>query len=165
MLLSPYDGMLPDSGLLAGPAGYAPGQRALLDVIAGGEAQSYNTRFNGNGPSATFDSYDDHPRQLVPIPWMRGYKSDAAGRYQFISTTWDKLKNQLGLTDFTPPNQDAAAWQNAQNAFSARYPGQDLSAALAARQYGPVASALGSEWASIQRDPQSFINRLQAGST
>jgi len=53
-------------------------------------------------------SYADHPRQLISLGNL-GIKSDAAGRYQFLSTTWDPLARHLGLADFSPANQDRAA--------------------------------------------------------
>lgn len=58
-----------------------------------------------------FMSFADHPRKFVPIriPGYIGKFSSAAGAYQFISTTWDSLKRALGLTDFSPASQDAAA--------------------------------------------------------
>jgi murein DD-endopeptidase MepM/ murein hydrolase activator NlpD/muramidase (phage lysozyme) len=74
--------------------------RAFLDTIAYGEGANYNTLVGGG----TFPSYKDHPRIF-----NSALDSDAAGRYQFISTTWDGLKSQLGLADFTPANQDKAA--------------------------------------------------------
>lgn len=40
-----------------------------------------------------------------------GCVSTAAGAYQFIKPTWLKLKNKLGLPDFGPASQDAAAVQ------------------------------------------------------
>lgn len=58
-----------------------------------------------------FLSFSDHPRKYVPIR-IAGYAgkySSAAGAYQFIASTWDALKRALGLTDFSPASQDAAA--------------------------------------------------------
>jgi lysozyme len=49
-----------------------------------------------------FSGYRDHPRQ---IQRSGKYASDAAGRYQFLSTTWDGL----GLPNFSPSNQDKGA--------------------------------------------------------
>ena len=68
--------------------------RAFLDLIAHAEGGEYNVRFGG----ATFDSFADHPR-------IRSNGSDAAGRYQFLASTWDTL----GQPDFTPASQDRAA--------------------------------------------------------
>ena len=44
-----------------------------------------------------------HPRQRNS---SNGYASDAAGRYQFLSTTWDEYANGR---DMSPANQDAVA--------------------------------------------------------
>lgn len=80
-----------------------PEGKALLDAIAGAEAGGYNARY----PSKTFDNgYKDHPRIRERTPW--GTYSDAAGRYQFMSPTWDKYKP---AKEFTPENQDIAAWR------------------------------------------------------
>lgn len=38
-----------------------------------------------------------------------GCVSTAAGAYQIIKPTWQAIKSKLGLKDFTPANQDAAA--------------------------------------------------------
>lgn len=38
-----------------------------------------------------------------------GCVSTAAGKYQITRTTWKKLKARLGLKDFSPASQDAAA--------------------------------------------------------
>lgn len=55
----------------------------------------------------TFSSYADHPRIRVYLP-RYGIYSTAAGRYQFLASTWDDLRAKLGLLDFSPPNQDKA---------------------------------------------------------
>lgn len=57
---------------------------------------------------STFDSYNDHPRILIDLPRL-GIKSSAAGAYQFIRRTWDGVRDKLGLPDFSPASQDAAA--------------------------------------------------------
>jgi muramidase (phage lysozyme) len=49
-----------------------------------------------------FSSFADHPRQLQCAGELC---SDAAGAYQFLSTTWDSLN----LPDFSPENQDKGA--------------------------------------------------------
>jgi muramidase (phage lysozyme) len=83
-------------------------QRALLDAIAFAEGTrdrangGYNTMFTGK----QFSGYEDHPRK---INRSRRYASDAAGRYQFLSTTWDRLAKKIGLKDFSPESQDRAA--------------------------------------------------------
>jgi muramidase (phage lysozyme) len=57
---------------------------------------------------STFDSFVDHPRVLIPLPNL-GISSIAAGAYQIIRRTWDGVRGKLGLTDFSPVSQDAAA--------------------------------------------------------
>jgi muramidase (phage lysozyme) len=81
-----------------------PYRRAFLDTLAYAEGTAnypntgYNTMFTGK----QFSGYKDHPRK---IQVSGRYRSDAAGRYQFLSTTWDGL----GLPDFSPSNQDKGA--------------------------------------------------------
>ena len=77
--------------------------KALLDMLAHAEGADYNVMFTGK----KFDNgFKDHPRQ---VQTSGSYSSDAAGRYQFLSTTWDELKGQIGAKDFSPANQDKAA--------------------------------------------------------
>lgn len=120
-----------------------PEGKALLDAIAGSESRGYNSRY----PSTTFSNgYKDHPRISAAIPWRPGYTSDAAGRYQFISTTWDQYAKQLGLKDFSPANQDRAAWQLAVNAY-----GYGVSGIIKDLQSNPlkVANKLSGTWTSL----------------
>jgi lysophospholipase L1-like esterase len=64
--------------------------KAFLDVIAFAEGtykspdNGYKTQFTGK----QFDSYDDHPREVISAS---GLDSTAAGRYQFLSSTWDGI--------------------------------------------------------------------------
>jgi lysozyme len=67
----------------------------------------YRTMFGG-GLAANLD---DHPRQMFSFTNKNGQnlKTTAAGRYQFLSRTWDELAKSLALPDFGPASQDAAA--------------------------------------------------------
>lgn len=69
---------------------------------------AYRIRYNGDGPRAFFDSFEDHPRVFVPIPNdPQGRSSSAAGAYQITATTYDYLKaRHAGVTNFTPETQD-----------------------------------------------------------
>ena len=83
-----------------------PKIRAFLDLIAWKESQGYNSLVGNK----TFSSFQDHPGVLNPQLYSQtGQNSDAAGRYQFISTTFTPLKNSLNLPDFSPISQDKAA--------------------------------------------------------
>ncbi|QEY17804.1 hypothetical protein D0C16_18480 [Cellvibrio sp. KY-GH-1] len=67
-------------------------------------------RYNVINGGKIFDGYEDHPRISVQyetdgVKW----KSSAAGAYQFQPSTWDYYANKLGLSDFSPSNQDLAA--------------------------------------------------------
>ena len=55
-----------------------------------------------------FNSFIDHPRTLVRLPNL-GINSSAAGAYQILRGTWDGVRGKLGLPDFSPLSQDAAA--------------------------------------------------------
>lgn len=55
-----------------------------------------------------FNSFADHPRTLVWLPSL-GINSSAAGAFQILRGTWDGVRGKLGLPDFSPLSQDAAA--------------------------------------------------------
>jgi len=80
----------------------SPNVRAFLDMIAFAEGAGYSTLFGGD----TFDGFADHPRRIIR---KSGYASSAAGRYQFLSTTWDDVSKKIGATSFDPYWQDRAA--------------------------------------------------------
>jgi muramidase (phage lysozyme) len=85
--------------------------RAFLDAIAYAEGtggpNGYRTLFGGG----LFDSFADHPRQFFTFTNKIGQqlRTSAAGRYQFLSRTWDELAKKLELPDFGPESQDRAA--------------------------------------------------------
>lgn len=76
--------------------------KAFLDTIAWAEGGRYNNIFGGS----TFSDYSRHPNRRVTAG---GYTSTAAGRYQFLYSTWNGISNILGLRDFSPHSQDLAA--------------------------------------------------------
>jgi muramidase (phage lysozyme) len=115
-------------------------EKAWLDVIAYAEG-TYGVGDNGYNQTfayRTFRSYADHPRISIT---SGGYTSTAAGRYQFLNTTWDGLN----LPDFSPQNQDKGALMLTERR-----------GALGDVQAGNISSALqkcNKEWASFPGSP------------
>tara|TARA_Y100000289_G_C3899717_1_gene138499 strand:- start:7 stop:1002 length:996 start_codon:yes stop_codon:yes gene_type:complete len=89
----------------AGQTSGSDGWNRLSRVIRFGEGttgdRGYNTQFTGR----QFEDLSRHPRQINS---SNGYSSDAAGAYQFLSTTWDRAKNALNLPDFSVSSQEKA---------------------------------------------------------
>ena len=87
---------------------------ACLDMIAWAEGTDRNigdgvrTGYNIIFTGATFSSFADHPRRII---CSGGLCSSAAGRYQFLNTTWDGVAQALNLSDFSPSNQEKGAIQ------------------------------------------------------
>ena len=84
--------------------------KAFLDTIAAAEgtaaADGYRTQYTGT----KFASFSDHPREMrCGRRYGKKLCSDAAGRYQFLSTTWDRFAKKFGVKDFSPENQDLMA--------------------------------------------------------
>lgn len=142
-------------------ADMTPGQRALLKAIAGGEAKSYDMLYGGR----KFDSFADHPRTPIPITSgpMAGKYSTAAGLYQFLAPTWDQQRNKLNLPDFSPPNQDIAAWDLAATTYKNKT-GGDLKADVEnPTKAQAIAAALNGVWPSLPGGSQP--NSMTAGFT
>ncbi|WP_152044493.1 glycoside hydrolase family 24 protein [Aureimonas psammosilenae] len=130
--------------------GLQPFQTAFLDTLAGPEsAGAYNVKYGGD----TFSDFSDHPRQDIPIqsgPNL-GKTSSAAGRYQFLGSTWDDEAKKLGLSDFSPANQDRAAWSLASDTYRKKT-GNDLSVVLQSGDPDAIAGvgpALKDVWTSL----------------
>ncbi|TAG94005.1 MAG: glycoside hydrolase family 24 [Oscillatoriales cyanobacterium] len=84
--------------------------KAFLDTIAAAEgtaaSDGYRTQYTGT----KFVSFQDHPREMrCGRRYGKKLCSDAAGRYQFLSTTWDRFAKKFGVKDFSPQNQDLMA--------------------------------------------------------
>ena len=118
-------------------------QRALLDTVSryesNGKGQGYNTLVGGG----SFQG-DQHPGNF-------GGVSTAAGRYQFLKGTWDSTVNAYNkanpnnpITDFSPANQDRAAYFLAQKDY-ARRTGRDLDADLKAGKTDLIQQGLGGQ--------------------
>lgn len=119
--------------------------RAMLDTIAYTEGTAgscgqdgYNTGFAFN----CFASCNRHPAKV----WRSGgYSSSAAGRYQFLTSTW----NGLGLGSFSPKNQDIGAMK----LVSRRGVTLPTTRALTATEFTNAMKKLSYEWASLPYSP------------
>lgn len=87
--------------------------RAFLDTLGWSEGTTtikgsddgYNVLVGGK----LFNDYSKHPDILVDLP-RYGIKSTAAGRYQFLTRTWNNIVRIYGFRGrFTPEAQDLAA--------------------------------------------------------
>lgn len=119
-----------------------PNVQALLRVIRAGEGTSdeggYRRLFGGG----TFSSFADHPRTVVK---KSGYTSTAAGAYQALASSWDETARIMGLSDFSPRNQDLFALGR----IAAR---GALDDALAGRLETAIRK-ISREWASLPGSP------------
>jgi len=86
----------------------SPNARRWLDTISfaegtwGGKAPRYAITF-GYQPIADLSK---HPDRVVQGD---GIASAAAGAYQFMPQTWERVRSKLGLRDFGPVSQDLGA--------------------------------------------------------
>lgn len=130
-----------------------PEGRVLLKQIGSTESGNrYDVRYGPNGGIA-FSGFADHPDIAEPItsgPDV-GKMSTAAGYYQFIASTWQAQKQKLGLKDFSPANQDLAAWDLAQTTYKEKT-GKDLLTVLRSGNRDEIAGvlpALSGQWSSL----------------
>ena len=83
--------------------GMSEGWAKFSKVIKTGEGtlgdKGYTTMFTGR----QFSDLSQHPAQKNT---GGGYTSDAAGAYQFLSTTYNPAAKTLGITDFSPASQE-----------------------------------------------------------
>lgn len=103
-----------------------PNVRAFFDTIARAEGGELNIMAGGRRVM----SGAKHPGEVVPMSqWFRGDRgpSSAAGLYQITRTNWRNLAPQLGLTNFSDPEQQMLA---ALKLFSDRKGGAGLQALL-----------------------------------
>lgn len=95
-----------DNGSAIASQNIPPKIKAFLDIISWAEgtysADGYRTHFGYE----KFDDFRDHPRKVKSAD---GHDSDAAGKYQAMSFTWDRIAKKIGLKDFSPRSQDLFA--------------------------------------------------------
>ncbi len=121
-------------------------QRAVLNRISSGESPDYDTRYGGAEGPQQFVDYSHHPDVAVPIPGRPGYHATAAGKYMITAPT----AKDLGMTDFSPDSQDAAAWGLANTTYRQKT-GHDLRQDA---QAGRVQwNALSGRWESLKGAP------------
>ena len=119
--------------------------KAMLDTIAFSEgtagtcgSEGYSTGFGVH----CFSSCTRHPGKV----WSGGgYSSSAAGRYQFLSTTW----SSLGYSTFSPRNQDLGAVKLIAN----RGVSLPTTRALSATEFSNAMRKMSNEWASLPFSP------------
>ncbi len=132
-----------------------PEGRALLDTIAGTESPGYDVLYGGR----RFTDFSRHPNIAVPITSgpNRGRTSTAAGRYQFLFSTWTDQQRQLNLPDFSPQSQDKAAWHLAQTVYRTQET-RDLLSDLENGIFGKVGPALHGTWTSLPGGIEQGVN-------
>lgn len=117
---------------------------AMLAVIA--HAEGTDERYDLIFGFRTFSNFGDHPRLLV---CSGGYCSTAAGRYQFLETTWDETRLAANLKDFSPGAQDRGAIYRMESFRGMREHGQTLSRS----QFERAIYKINREWASLPGSP------------
>ena len=122
-----------------------PYARSVLDFIADMEGtsgrgdQGYNIAFGGS----TFNDFSQHPgveRAYLGLDGRR-HTSDAAGRYQFLQSTYNDLRDRYGIPDFSPHSQDLMAM-----ALIVDVGGEE---ALRSGDFPALLEKLNQRWASI----------------
>lgn len=102
-----------------------PGLAAMMDAVAFAEfrGSSAATSFEAYKTIFTYAKFSSFSRHPAIVKCSGGLCSDAAGRYQFLSTAWGDVKRYVNsgrvdhipqikgrsLSDFSPANQDRGA--------------------------------------------------------
>lgn len=120
-------------------------EKALHDSIAYAEGtrgyskDGYNVLFSFK----LFQSCAVHPNQCIKFG---SSCSTAAGRYQFLTTTWGSVKSAQNLDSFEPENQERGAQYLI---TSLRHVTVPSSRAMTASEFSNAMSKLSYEWASL----------------
>jgi muramidase (phage lysozyme) len=105
-----------EGGVVA--AGLRPHEVGILHAISGPESNGEYDRLFSHTGVQRFTDFSDHPRiynDILKGP-NAGKKSSAAGKYQYLASTWDQDVKEYNaqnpnskVTDFTPESQDRIA--------------------------------------------------------
>jgi len=127
--------------------------KAFLDTLARYEARDYDIIVGEGmyGAPARLTDYSKHPN-VIGMKTVAG-PSTAAGRYQFLFSTWQDLQKKYPgqFKDFSPLTQDRAAWRYAQDVYRQRT-GQDLFQALQSGNIKTVQKTLRNIWIGFGLD-------------
>lgn len=137
-------------------SGLSISAQAFLDTIASAEGTGgdYNIIVGGK----KFEGYEQHPN-VVGL-YTKAGPSTAAGKYQITKQTWDYLQKKYSdLADFSPQNQDKAAFYLAKERYKASTKGRDLEVDLEAGNTSYLRQALQKTWTGIIVD-KDFEGRL-----
>jgi muramidase (phage lysozyme) len=107
---------------------------ALLAVIAAKESGGAYNIINGG---ARFDDFSRHPYHGIPT--TQGGR--AAGKYQFLGTTWSRLADRFGFETFGPEDQELGA--------IALIQGRGALADAVAGRFEAAVAKLRPEWTSL----------------
>ena len=126
----------------------SPEYHALLDVIAQCEGADYNIIYGGE----KFTDFTTHPNVLVE-KW--GIKSTAAGRYQFLHSTYTGLKRKgFFTTGFNKHEQNQAALHLIQRK---RVNKALLDSAIKNNNFTKIKERLQGTWTSLKGKNESTI--------
>jgi muramidase (phage lysozyme) len=95
-----------DNGSAIASTNIPPKIKAFLTVISWAEGTDGKDGYKTHFGYEKFEDFSDHPRKVKSAS---GFRSDAAGKYQAMSFTWDRIAKKIGLKDFSPANQDLFA--------------------------------------------------------
>jgi muramidase (phage lysozyme) len=154
----------------------SPEARALLDTISSTESgqgeNSYHMMYRDKPGQGSITDMSHHPhqgRQILSGPNADRRTSSAAGRYQFLGSTWDDIAKRYGIKDFSPESQDLAAWYLAQENYKKKT-GRDLNSDLKSKNpeiLAGIGKALNKTWTSLPggietgTNTDKFINTFQ----
>jgi muramidase (phage lysozyme) len=140
-----------------GPVDADTRRRAFLATVAKGESPGGPDAYRYMLGGGKFDDFSKHPGQTNTA---NGLTSTAAGKYQFLKSTWDEQSAKYGYKDFSPETQDLAAWNYAKEMYKLKA-GRDLETDLAStdpKVLNSISSALGQTWTSLPGGTQPNSN-------
>lgn len=119
------------------------GTPSLLSVV--GWAEGLGDCYHYTFAYQAIVSFAAHPRQKI---CASGYCSTAAGRYQFLASTWDDLATKYRYPTFEPLYQDEGAW-----ALLRERQIDDSATIYDFPRFKRAMSILGKVWASLPGSP------------